>query len=206
MAYARLTSWIINDNFSVQCKNIRVLTDSDVTGPTEEFYNFYNHCTQCDVDSESRHCSYKTSKFYTRTLAELEFNWYNFFFFFLRHCIACRGLSDMLLQCIRIWYSMLLLLRLQLVLVRITCIVNVPQCFYFVEVSPENLKPNGDLCFRHERQWQVLKMTQISISILFGFGILGFIIIYCTICKRYVLSINCLSHKSPVIIRQMWLR
>ncbi|KAH0948971.1 hypothetical protein HN011_003492 [Eciton burchellii] len=101
-----------------------ILNNSDVTGPTEEFYDLHNHCTQCDVGSESRHCSYKT-----------------------KDCLICYGINAS---------------------------ESDTQCCYCYDCS---------LCWP-ERQWQVLKMTQVSISILFGFGILGLIIIYCKICKR----------------------
>lgn len=52
----------------------------------------------------------------------------------------------------------------------------------------------GDLvCFRRRKSWQLLTMMQISISILFGFGIVGLIIIYCKICRRYVTFSSLLS-------------
>ncbi|XP_024877217.1 uncharacterized protein LOC112458042 isoform X2 [Temnothorax curvispinosus] len=34
-------------------------------------------------------------------------------------------------------------------------------------------------------QQQLILMTQIGISILFGFGIVGLIVVYCKICNRY---------------------
>ncbi|RLU26297.1 hypothetical protein DMN91_000091 [Ooceraea biroi] len=39
------------------------------------------------------------------------------------------------------------------------------------------------LC-RHEQHLQLLTMTRVSVSILFGFGIFGLIIVYCKICRR----------------------